>query len=136
MLFRSGERNPNSSDHGHLRYLLSSSKLKFLPESSSGESKIMTGDDPHHEDEGDPKQEYTKKEYLFMYSMVEEMKIEPFPKDPKREKRMIANKFNDLHKRGFTEFDLLSFKKRTENFRLSSVLEKMMKTTSNGCLIS
>ena len=37
---------------------------------------------------------------------------------------MIANKLNNLHKRGFSEFDLLPFKKWTENFRLSSVLEK------------
>ena len=37
---------------------------------------------------------------------------------------MIANMFNNLHKRGFNEFDLLRFKKWTENFRLSSVLKK------------
>ena len=46
-----------------------------------------------------------------MYSMVEEMEIEPFLKDAKRQRKMIANKFNDLHERGFNEFDLLRFKK-------------------------
>ena len=94
----------------------------------------MTGDDSH--DDGDPNQEYTKKEYSFMYSMVEEKEIESFPKDLKRDRKMIANKFNNLHKRGFNEFDLVRFKEWTEDFRLSSVLEKRMKITSNGCLIS
>ena len=89
------------------------SKLKFLPVSLSGETKIMTGDDSHNE--GDPKQEYTKKGYSFMYSMVEEMEIEPFPKDAKRERKMIANKFNDLHKQGFNEFDLLRLKNGQQN---------------------
>ena len=86
--------------------------MEFLPESSSGESKMMTGDDSH--DDGDPNQKHTKKEYSFMYSMVKEMEIEPFPKDSKRQKKMIANKFNDLQKRGFNEFDLLRFKTWTK----------------------
>ena len=80
---REGERNSNSFDQGHLRYMISPSKLKNLPKSSSGESKIMTRDDSRDED--DPNQEHTKKKYSFMYSMVEENEIEPFPKDSKRE---------------------------------------------------
>ena len=56
----------------------------------------MTGDDSH--DDEDPNQKHTKKEYSFMYSMVGEMEIEPFSKDSKRQKKMIANKFNDLQK--------------------------------------
>ena len=59
-----------------------------------------------------------------MDSMVEENEIESFPQDAKCGKRMIVNKFKNLHKRGFTEFDLLHFKKWTENFRRSSVLQK------------
>ena len=106
---REGERNLSSTEHGHLRYLILPSKLNFLPESSSCESKIMTGDDS--DKEGSPNQDHTKKDFSFMYSMVEEMGIEPFLKDAKRQRKMIANKFNDLHERGFNEFDLLRFKK-------------------------
>ena len=82
----------------------------------------MPGD--NSDKEGDPDQEYARNKYSYMYSMVEENEIEPFPKYTKRGKRMIANKFKNLHKRGFTEFDLLRFKKWTETLRLSSVLKK------------
>jgi hypothetical protein len=52
------------------------------------------------------------------------MKIQPFSKDSKRERKVIANKFNDLHKRGFNEFDLSRFQKWTKKLRLSLVLKK------------
>ena len=71
-----------------------------------------------------------------MYSMIKEKEIEPFPKDAKREKRMIANKFNNLHKRGFNEFDLLHFKKWTRllpdsNFKIEELTSKSLSGDSN-----
>jgi hypothetical protein len=94
----------------------------------------MPGDDSH--DEGDPNQKHTKKEYTFLCFMVEEMEIEPFSNDLKLQRTMIANKFNHLHERGFNKFDMLCFKTWTKKLRLSSVLRKRMKVTSNACFIS
>ena len=46
----------------------------------------MTGDNFDKEDYSN--QEHTKKEYLFMYSMIEEIEIEPFLNDSKRQRNI------------------------------------------------
>ena len=56
---REGERNSNSSDHGHVCYLIPISKLKNLPQNLSGDSNIMPGNNSDRE--GDPDEEYARK---------------------------------------------------------------------------
>ena len=66
-----------------------------LPQYLSGDSNIMSRD--NSDKGGDPDQEYAREKYSHMCCMLEGEERELLSNDSKRVKRMIANKFKNLH---------------------------------------